>query len=74
MKSVANAPSNNACVAPYRRRSCPVPFAFIRAVSDDPVVSAASWRLRRMEAAALNIEEMTSRLRDDPSLIIRGSE
>ena len=30
--------------------------------------------LRRMEAAALNIEEMTSRLRDDPSLIIRGSE
>ena len=30
--------------------------------------------LRRMEAAALNIEEMTARLRDDPSLIIRGSE
>ena len=30
--------------------------------------------LRRMEAAALNIEEMTSRLRDDPSLIIRGSD
>ena len=30
--------------------------------------------LRRMEAAALNIEEMTARLRDDPSLIIRGSD
>ena len=30
--------------------------------------------LQRMEAAALNIEEMTARLRDDPSLIIRGSE
>ena len=30
--------------------------------------------LRRMEAAALNIEEMTARLRDDPGLIIRGSE
>jgi len=30
--------------------------------------------LRRMEAAAINVEEMTSRLRDDPSLIIRGSE
>ena len=30
--------------------------------------------LRRMEAAAINVEEMTARLRDDPSLIIRGSE
>lgn len=29
--------------------------------------------LQRMENAALNIEEMTARLRDDPSLIIRGS-
>jgi len=30
--------------------------------------------LQRMEASAMNIEEMTARLRDDPSLIIRGSE
>ena len=30
--------------------------------------------LQRMEAAAINVEEMTGRLRDDPSLIIRGSE
>ena len=30
--------------------------------------------LRRMEAAALNLEEMTARLRDDPSLIIRGGD
>ena len=34
----------------------------------------AAGFLQRMEAAALNIEEMTARLRDDPSLIIRGSE
>ena len=30
--------------------------------------------LQRLEAAAINVEEMTARLRDDPSLIIRGSE
>ena len=30
--------------------------------------------LQRLEAAAINGEEMTARLRDDPSLIIRGSE
>ena len=29
--------------------------------------------LQRLENAALNIEEMTARLRDDPSIIIRGS-
>lgn len=30
--------------------------------------------LQRMEAAALNIEEMTARLRDNPSLLILGSD
>ena len=30
--------------------------------------------LQRLEAGAINVEEMTARLRDDPSLIIRGSE
>ena len=30
--------------------------------------------LLRMESAALNIEEMTARLRDDPSILILGSE
>lgn len=30
--------------------------------------------LQRMEVAAMNIEEMTARLRDDPSLLIRTSE
>lgn len=29
--------------------------------------------LQRLENAALNVEEMTARLRDDPSIIIRGS-
>ncbi len=29
--------------------------------------------LQKLESAALNIEEMTARLRDDPSIIIRGS-
>ncbi|MBL6625390.1 MAG: MCE family protein [Alphaproteobacteria bacterium] len=30
--------------------------------------------LQRMESAALNVEEMTARLRDDPSLLIRGRD
>jgi len=30
--------------------------------------------LGRLEAAAINVEEMTARLRDDPSLIIRGND
>ena len=29
--------------------------------------------LQKLESAALNVEEMTARLRDDPSIIIRGS-
>ena len=29
--------------------------------------------LQKLENAALNVEEMTARLRDDPSIIIRGS-
>lgn len=42
----------------------------ISAAGEDRVGSL----LRRMEAAAINVEEMTARLRDDPSLIIRGSD
>ena len=43
--------------------------ARLTAISEDRMESF----LQRLESAALNIEEMTARLRDDPSIIIRGS-